>query len=156
MVSNLPMYISAILLSLIVSFNNALPALTTSLQTRLVGSLNCKVVKTGKLQLYNSKTSKSQGVTLKNNYRLNNVLAGRAKPESVQGIGNPKLLSSYKGAKADSFDFLACTASQRPGFEDFDPESNGVYYGHLSPTASNKNCATVRSLYADEAYLTSE
>ena len=157
MVSNLSVLVFAVVMAL-GAFSmtaNALPM--NPLQARVVGSLSCAVVKTGKLQLYNLKTKKTQAVTLQNNYRLRDVLAGRATPESAKGIGNPKLYSSYKGAKSQSFDFLACTESQRPGFEDFDPKSaDGVYYGHLSATSKPANCATHRSLYADEAYLTSE
>ena len=150
MVSLFPLLLSTVLLAL---SSNALP---TPLERRVVGSLSCKVVKSGKLQLYNTKTGAVDGATFANNFRLNDELAGRERPASLEGAGNPRLLSSYSGAKAEQFDFLACTESQRPGFEDFDPKSNGVYYGHLAITSKPSFCATHLGVFSDEAYLASE
>ena len=62
-----------------------------------------------------------------------------------------------------NFEFVACTETHPSnGFEDFPRSQNGVYYGHLSPLSSSRpngnptKCVTHRSLYADEAFLTSE
>lgn len=127
---------------------------------RVVGSLSCKTVKTGTLRLVNTKTGKSLPATLNNNYRLDDALRGQETPDSVQGIGNPRLLSSYKGitTDGDKYNFQACTESQRPGFEDFPSHSKktGIYYGHLSPVDAPKHCLTHRAIFADDQALTSE
>lgn len=134
---------------------HALPASTLSLDRRVVGSLSCKTHASGPLVLYNTKTKATQEVTFANNYRLNDVFNGRPRPSSLNGVGNPRVLSSYPGAKAESFDFLACTESQRPGFEDLSPVApNGTAYGHISHNP--KYCLNHLQVGADEAYLVAE
>jgi hypothetical protein len=129
---------------------------TESLERRIVGSLSCKVYATGPLVLYNTKTKASQAVTFANNYRLNDALNGQTRPSSLEGQGNPRLLSSYPGAKSGTFEFLACTESQRPGFEDLSPVAkNGTAYGHISGTNTNY-CLKHLQVYGDTAYLASE
>jgi formylmethanofuran:tetrahydromethanopterin formyltransferase len=51
---------------------------------------------------------------------------------------------------------LACTESQATGFEDFSSKSNGVYYGHLSPTSNTGYCASLLEVYGDASYLASK
>ncbi|UZJ57112.1 hypothetical protein CBS101457_006432 [Exobasidium rhododendri] len=154
MVSFTSIFVSAVVVALSSTGSNALPV--ASLDRRVVGTLSCKAVKTGKLQLYNTKTNVTQGATFANNYRLDDALDGAKRPSSLEGEGNPRLLSSYSGVKGESLQFLACTESQEHGFEDYAPEINGTYYGHLSPTKSSSYCATHVVVYADTAYLASE
>jgi hypothetical protein len=132
---------------------NAIP----TFEKRIVGTLSCKVVKTGTLQLYNSKTKATYGASFANDYRLNDLFTdGAERPASLEGVGNPKLLSSYKGLAGESVEFLACTESQTNGFEDFSPYTNGSYYGHISPTKKTKYCANHLQVYGDAAYLAAE
>lgn len=142
-----------LILAILSNVGHALPY---SIERRVVGTLTCQEVASGHLNLYDSKTKATYGVTFANDYRLNDALNGAQRPSSVQGYGNPRILSSYPKAKAEEFQFWACTESARPGFEDFSPNANGSYYGHISSTKKPSYCLNHLNVYADQAYLVSE
>lgn len=137
-------------------FASLAAAAPTPLERRDVGTLTCHVVKTGTLTLTDTKSNKVDDATLANDFTLDDALAGRQRPDSIKYEGNPRLLSAYPGSKAQEFEFLACKESSRPGFEDYSPEKDGVYYGHLSLKTHPNKCLKHVSVYADEAYLANE
>ncbi|PWN32321.1 uncharacterized protein FA14DRAFT_162483 [Meira miltonrushii] len=132
----------------------------TPLEKRIVGSLECSVTKTGTLSLVNTKTNERRYASFKTHYYLANETNGHV-PSEDQSWAKEPLLTSYPDLNKDlaKFDFLACTETRQPGFENFPPSKDGVFYGHLSPVPAKATkgnppkCATHRSLYADTDFL---
>lgn len=149
-------FATLLLCTILAVLSNVSQALPYTLERRIVGTLTCQKVASGNLNLYDSKTKATYGVTFANNYRLNDSLNGASRPSSLEGYGNPRILSSYPKATAEEFEFWACMESARPGFEDFSPSANGTYHGHISSTRKPSYCLNHLSVYADEAYLVSE
>ncbi|MCO5565392.1 hypothetical protein L7F22_019065 [Adiantum nelumboides] len=136
-------------------------AAPTPLEKRVVGSLKCSVTKTGTLSLVNTKTNEKRFASFKTNHYLPSETHGQPVPSDDQSWAKEALLTSYPDLNKDlaKFEFLACTESQQPGFENFPASKDGVFYGHLSPVPAKSSkgnpskCATYRSLYSDSNFL---